>query len=64
VANDDLNLTAPFGAQLPEPPDADPHVLAVWQGRAGDRFPYADCAEHARELGGASPLRSLVEVKS
>ena len=25
-----------------EPPDADPHVLVVWQRRAGDRFPYAD----------------------
>jgi hypothetical protein len=29
-------------AQLTEPPDADPHVLVVWQGRAGDRSPYAD----------------------
>jgi len=29
-------------AQLTEPPDADPPVLVVWQGRVGDHSPYAD----------------------
>src|SRR5215831_2649336 len=29
-------------AQPAEPPDADPHVLVVWQGRRGDPSPYAD----------------------
>jgi hypothetical protein len=41
VANKGSNLR-PARAQLTEPPYADPHVLLVWQGRAGDRSPYAD----------------------
>jgi hypothetical protein len=46
-------------AQLTEPPDADPHVLVVWQGRAGDRSPYADCPplfSYERRLVGRSRL--------
>ena len=30
------------GRKLTEPPDADPHVQVVWQGRVGDHSPYAD----------------------
>jgi hypothetical protein len=29
-------------AQPAEPPDADPHVLVVWEGRTSDRLPYPD----------------------
>src|SRR5512147_2636410 len=33
----------PWLAQPTEPPDADPHVLVVWDGRTGDCPPYPDC---------------------
>src|ERR1700756_1841669 len=32
----------PHVAQPAEPPDADPHVLVVWEGRTSDRPPYPD----------------------
>jgi hypothetical protein len=30
---------------------------------AGDRRPYAECAEHVRQLEGESPFHNLMEVK-
>jgi len=49
-AKDESNLR-PAKAQRTEPPDADPHVLVVWQGRVGDHSPYADCAEPEQPRG-------------
>jgi len=34
------------------------------RGVAGNRYPYRECAEHVRQLGGESPLDSLMEAKS
>src|SRR6202048_1431265 len=49
--------------QPTEPPDADPHVR--WCGRGGrvTVSPIPMCAEHVRQLGGASPLHNQMEVK-
>src|SRR6202035_3049500 len=38
-----------------------PACTVVWQGRRGDPSPYADRAEHVRQLGGATPLPNLLE---
>jgi len=40
-----------------------PACTVVWEGRAGDCSPYPDCAEHDRQLGGASPVHNQMEVK-
>jgi hypothetical protein len=40
-----------------------PVCTVVWQGSAGDRRPYAECAEHVRQLEGESPFHDLMEVK-
>jgi hypothetical protein len=40
-----------------------PVRTVVWQGSAGDRRPYAECAEHVRQLEGESPFHNLMEVK-
>lgn len=40
-----------------------PVCTVVWQGSAGDRRPYAECAEHVRQLEGESPFHNLMEVK-
>ena len=42
-----------------EPPDADPHVLVVWQGRRGDPSPYAD---YLRFVALCLSLLQVVEV--
>jgi hypothetical protein len=40
-----------------------PVRTVVWQGSVGDRRPYAECAEHVRQLEGESPFHNLMEVK-
>jgi len=40
-----------------------PLRTVVWQGSVGDRRPYAECAEHVRQLEGESPFHNLMEVK-
>jgi hypothetical protein len=40
-----------------------PVCTVVWQGSAGDRRPYAECAEYVRQLEGESPFHNLMEVK-
>ncbi len=40
-----------------------PVRTVMWQGSAGDRRPYAECAEHVRQLEGESPFHNLMEVK-
>jgi len=57
VANDDSNLR-PAGAQLTEPPDADPPVGWLWEGRAGDCSPYPDLLSLV--LPRAAALRFLI----
>jgi len=47
-----------------EPPWYGPVCPVVWEGSAGDRRPYPECAEHAQQLEGASPFDNLMEVKS
>ena len=41
-----------------------PVRTVVWEGSAGDRRPYPECAEHAQQLEGESPFDNLMEVKS
>ena len=40
-----------------------PVCTVVWQGSAGKRCRYAECAEHVRQLEGESPFHNLMEVK-
>jgi hypothetical protein len=40
-----------------------PVRTVVWQGSVGNRCPYAECAEHVRQLEGESPFHDLMEVK-
>ena len=40
-----------------------PIRTVVWEGRGREAPPYPYCAEHDRELGGGSPLPSLMTAK-
>src|SRR5437870_8512681 len=40
-----------------------PIRTVVWEGRSREASPYPDCAEHDRQLGGGSPLSSLMVAK-
>src|SRR5262249_30169785 len=46
-----------------EPPCTDPYARWCGRGGAARLPPIPLCAEHVRQLGGASPLYNLMEVK-
>ena len=40
-----------------------PACPVVWEGSSRKATPYAECAEHVRQLEGESPFHNLMEVK-
>jgi len=40
-----------------------PACPVVWEGSSRKAIPYAECAEHVRQLEGESPFHNLMEVK-